>query len=61
MQLQLVIPVKRQTVTRTAGALLAALVSLIVMWFAFGWIGALVLASVLVWLGRLLLRAARGH
>lgn len=61
MQLQIVIPVKRVTFTRTAAAALAALASVAVMWLAFGWIGALVLAALLTWLGRLLVRAARGQ
>lgn len=61
MQLQLVIPVKRTTLPRLLAIIAALLGSLVVMWFAFGPIGALVLAALLTWLGRLLVRAARGQ
>ncbi|MFD7657895.1 hypothetical protein ACFV4N_28315 [Actinosynnema sp. NPDC059797] len=61
MQLQVVIPVKRTTLPRLAGVLAVAVVSLVVMWALFGWLGALVLALVLSALARLLLRAARGQ
>lgn len=61
MQLQLVIPVKRNTLPRLLGVLAALLGSLVVMWFAFGWLGALVLAALVTWLGGLFLRAARGR
>lgn len=61
MQLQLVIPVKRSTLPRLLGVLAVTVVSLVVMWALFSWLGALVLALVLAVLGRLLLRAARGQ
>lgn len=61
MQLQLVIPVKRNTLPRLLGVLGVTVASLVVMWALFGWLGALVLALVVSALGRLLLRAARGR
>ncbi|NUT92759.1 MAG: hypothetical protein HOY78_12130 [Saccharothrix sp.] len=58
--LQFVIPVKLRTFGRLALAVLATLAGLAVMWLAFGLLGALVLLALVVTLGRLLLRTARG-
>ncbi len=59
--LQLAIPVNRRTLTHAAKTIPAALIGLAVMYFAFGVLGALVLAVVLLLLVRLLVRAARGR
>ena len=58
--LQLAIPVTRRTLTTAAKIIPAALIGLAVMYFAFGIFGAIVLAVVLLLLGRLLIKAARG-
>ncbi|MFT7837572.1 hypothetical protein Q5530_15640 [Saccharothrix sp. BKS2] len=61
MQLQVVIPVKRSTLPLLVAVLAVSVVSLVVMWALFGWLGAAVLALVLTALARLLVRAARGQ
>lgn len=58
---QLAIPVNLRAIARLASALPAALVGLTVMYLAFGVLGAAVLLVVLLPLGRLLLKAARGR
>jgi hypothetical protein len=59
MKLLLAIPVTRHAVATLAKAVPLVLGGLIVMWAAFGLLGALVLSALLVLLGRLLLQAAR--
>jgi hypothetical protein len=59
--LQLAIPVNLRTLGRVAGLFLANAVGLVVMYLAFGFLGALVLLGLLFVLGRLLLNAARGR
>jgi ABC-type Na+ efflux pump permease subunit len=61
MNLLLAIPVTRRSLAYAAKTIPAALLGLAVMYFAFGIFGALVLAVVLLLLGRLLVRAARGR
>jgi hypothetical protein len=59
--LQLAIPVNLRTLARVAGLFLANGVGVVVMYLAFGFLGALVLLVLTFLLGRLLLNAALGR
>jgi hypothetical protein len=61
MKLLLAIPVTRRSLITLAKAVPVLLVGLVVMWTAFGLVGAVVLTVLLVLLGRLLLQAARAQ
>jgi hypothetical protein len=61
MKLLLAIPVTRRALATLAKAVPLLLVGLVVMWAAFGPVGAVVLSVLLVLLGRLLLQAARAQ
>lgn len=61
MPLQIAIPVNRRTITHAAKMIPVSLIGGAVMYFAFGFLGALALGLVLFLLGSLLLKAAFGH
>ncbi|MCS7484898.1 hypothetical protein [Umezawaea endophytica] len=60
MNLLLAIPVNRRSLTYALKVIPTTLIGLAVMYFAFGIFGAVVLAVLLLLLGRMLVRAARG-
>ncbi|MCS7484903.1 hypothetical protein ACFFQW_50150 [Umezawaea endophytica] len=60
MNLLLAIPVNRRSLAYALKVIPTALIGLAVMYFAFGIFGAVVLAVLLLLLGRMLVRAARG-
>jgi hypothetical protein len=59
--LQFVVPVNLRTLARVAGLFVANGVAVVVMYLAFGFLGALVLLVLTFLLGRLLLNAALGR
>jgi hypothetical protein len=61
MKLLLAIPVTRRALATLTKAVPLLLVGLVVMWAAFGPVGAIVLTVLLFLLGRLLLQAARAE
>jgi ABC-type Na+ efflux pump permease subunit len=61
MKLLLTVPVNRRSITTAAKTIPTALIAVAVMYFAFGLLGAAVLTALVVYLGRLLIRAARAE
>jgi hypothetical protein len=59
MKLLLAVPVNRRSVTTAAKTIPAALIAVVVMYLTFGLLGAAVLTALVVYLGRLLVHAAR--
>jgi hypothetical protein len=61
MKLLLTVPVNRRSVTSAAKTIPAVLIAVVVMYLAFGLLGAAVLTALVVYLGRLLLQAAHAE